>query len=437
LGAEAVTFFAMAMAYHVAGLQPQASSVSTPSGMVPVYEKPATPKRRRKPGARNGHAGRRRQRPAKIDQKVEHRLEVCPCCGGELQRCQRQRQRIIEDIPQEITPIVTEHTVHRDYCPHCQKHVEPVVPDAMPKATLGHHVMALSSWFHYGLGLTVGQVRDILASHLHTDLTAGGLLGGWQRLAEALLPWYEQIGQEAKAEAVLHADETGWRVDGQTWWLWCFCNRRSCYYQIDPSRGSPALQKFFTEAFAGTLVSDFWVAYDSVVAGDYQKCLPHLLRELLKVDEHNASVEWQSFSKPLRRLIRDGLRLKKRPDFSKERYASRIRLIHRRLCQLADATYHDADAHRLGHRISKYRDQLFTFLDTPGVPPGRVEVWRGGLGSGLSVDRPFRLPVSHEPGRAPFPHPAPRTGRAAFPHPALMQSIRPSLSSRPLGSRAA
>ena len=36
---------------------------------------------------------------------------------------------------------------------------------------------------------------------------------------------------------------------------------------------------------------------------------------------------------------------------------------------LADATYHDADAHRLGHRISKYRDQLFTFLDTPGVPP--------------------------------------------------------------------
>ena len=25
--------------------------------------------------------------------------------------------------------------------------------------------------------------------------------------------------------------------------------------------------------------------------------------------------------------------------------------------------------HRLGKRLSKYRDQLFTFLDTPGVPP--------------------------------------------------------------------
>ena len=52
--------------------------------------------------------------------------------------------------------MVTEHTIHRDYCPHCKKHVEPVVPDAMPKAALGHQVVVLTSWFHYGLGLTIG-----------------------------------------------------------------------------------------------------------------------------------------------------------------------------------------------------------------------------------------------------------------------------------------
>jgi transposase len=372
-GPEAVRLFALAMAQRVAELQPAAEgavSPSTPSGQVPIYQKPATPRRKKKPGAREGHAGSRRKTPIPMvpARRVEHRLEVCPCCQGPLQRCKRSRTRTIEDIPQVIEPVVTEHTIHRDYCPACKKHVEPVVPDAMPGATLGHHVIALSSWFHYGLGVTISQVREILGSHLHTDITAGGLLDGWCRLAEALLPWYEQIALEAKSEAVLHGDETGWRVDGQTWWLWCFCNHRNCYYQIDQSRGSSALQKFFTEAFAGTLVTDFWAAYDSVFAGDYQKCLPHLLRELLKVDDHNASVEWQNFSKQLKRLIRDGIRLRKRPDFSKERYASRISLIHRRLCKLADATYHDADAHRLGHRISKYRDQLFTFLDIPGVP---------------------------------------------------------------------
>ncbi|GAG31711.1 unnamed protein product, partial [marine sediment metagenome] len=48
---------------------------------------------------------------------------------------------MIEDIPEEIEPVVTEHTIWRDYCPQCRKHVEPVVPEALPGATLGHQVI--------------------------------------------------------------------------------------------------------------------------------------------------------------------------------------------------------------------------------------------------------------------------------------------------------
>jgi transposase len=365
LGPEAVTFFALAMARHVGGALPLPS---TPSAMIPVYQKPTTARRRKKPGARDGHEGSRRKTPATIDARVEHRLEVCPCCGGPVQRCKRTRTRIIEDIPHEITPVVTEHTIHRDYCPNCKKHVEPVVPDAMPNATLGHNVVALSSWFHYGLGVTISQTLEILSKHVHTQVTAGGLVDGWRRLAEALEPWYEQIAEQAKASAVLHADETGWRVDGQTFWLWCFCNHRTCYYLIDASRGGPALQRFFTEAYQGTLVSDFWAAYEQVATEDNQYCLVHLLRELLKVDEHNGSAEWKSFAKQLRRLVRDGIRLRKRSNFTPQRYKSRIHLIHRRLCGLADASYDDPDARRLGERISRHRDHLFTFLDKPEVP---------------------------------------------------------------------
>ena len=367
LGPEVMTLALMAANARLAELQ--AASPSTPSGMVPVYEKSTTPRRRKKPGARQGHAGARRKAPDRIDARVEHRLDLCPCCKGPLQRCDRKRTRIIEDIPEQITPVVTEHTVHRDYCPNCRKHVEPVVADAMPNATLGHHVVALSSWFHYGLGVSIGQVREILSSHLHTDITAGGLVDGWHRLAEALWPWYERIADQARSGAVLHADETGWRVDGRTHWLWCFANHRSCYYLIDKSRGSPALHRFFTETYRGTLVSDFWAAYDHVASDDRQLCIPHLLRELFKVDQFNPSPQWKAFSKQLKRLLRDGLRLAKRPDFSKERYASRIGRLNRRLWQLADAAHHDDDARRLAARIGKYRDYLFTFLDTPGVPP--------------------------------------------------------------------
>ena len=369
-GPEAVRLALLAANARLAELQAsRAPSPSTPSGMMPVYQKPAAPPRRKRPGAKEGHAGARRATPPKVDRRVEHRLDVCPCCGGPVQRCERTRTRVVEDIPEQITPVVTEHAIHRDYCPACKKHVEPAVPDALPNATLGHHVMALSSWFHYGLGVTVGQVREILSAHLHTRVTAGGLIDGWRRLAEVMWPWYEQIAAEALAGAVLHADETGWRVDGQTCWLWCFCNHHCCYYLIDESRGSAALQKFFTEAYEGTLVTDFWAAYDNLWAADRQKCLTHLLRELVKVDERNDDAGWRAFSKQLKRLVRDGLRLRKRADFTPDRYASRIGLINRRLWTLADAAYDDPDARRLAERLGKYRDCLFTFLDTPGVPP--------------------------------------------------------------------
>lgn len=373
-GPEAVRLALLAASARIAALGRDAPSPSTPSGAVPPHLKPPAKRRgkKKKPGAKDGHPGSRRKAPREVDARTEHRLAACPCCGGELRRCNRTRTRVIEDIPRQITPVVTEHTIHRDFCPNCKKHVEPVVPDAMPNAALGHHVVALSSWFHYGLGVTIGQTRDILASHLHATITAGGLVDAWGRMAEALRPWYEQIAEDLRHTACLHGDETGWRVGGTTHWLWCFADADTCLYLIDRSRGGPALRRFFTEAFAGTLVSDFWAAYEQVCCDDRQYCLVHLLRELEKVDERSRSAAWAAFAKLLRRLVRDGIRLRKRPDFSPEKYRSRILLINRRLNRLADdargGVYADPDAKRLGERVSRHRDHLFTFLDKPHVP---------------------------------------------------------------------
>ena len=174
------------------------SSPSTPSGMIPIYEKPTARKRPKKPGAKKGHPGARRSAPTRIDEHKSHRLKRCPHCEGQLQRCRRTRRRIIEDIPEDIQPLVTEHTIHRDYCPRCKKHVEPAVPDAMPGAALGHQVVGLTGWFHYGLGITIDQIVDILGYHLQTRLSQGGLIDAWRRMAIVLSAWYQQIADEAR-----------------------------------------------------------------------------------------------------------------------------------------------------------------------------------------------------------------------------------------------
>ncbi|XOV72633.1 MAG: transposase [Verrucomicrobiota bacterium] len=207
---------------------------------------------------------------------------------------------------------MTEHTIHRDWCPQCQKKVEPVVSSALPGSSLGNSVLVLSAWLHYALGNTLSQIIEVFNFHLQMKLSQGGLVAMWQRLQGILYGWYEQIQQEALHSALLHADETGWRVNGKTHWLWCFASNDLTYYMIDRSRGSPALEKFFIQEFQGTLVTDFWSAYNAVSTALRQTCLVHLLRELEQTEKYKSpGANWEPFAKKLRRLLRACLKKRK------------------------------------------------------------------------------------------------------------------------------
>jgi hypothetical protein len=112
--------------------------------------------------------------------------------------------------------VVTAHTIHRYWCPGCRTTVEPVVTDALPGSTIGLRVVVLSAWLHYLLGTTLAQIIDVFHFHLHFELSAGGLVSMWQRLREILFALYLEIQVQVLDSAVLHADETGWRVYGKT-----------------------------------------------------------------------------------------------------------------------------------------------------------------------------------------------------------------------------
>lgn len=376
LGEEAVTFALLAQAKIIAEQQAQAAATShqtpsTPSGMKPPYQKPATNGRgKKRPGRKDGHPGSRCQPPARIDRRVEHRAEACPDCGGALQRCAETRTRYVEDIPENLQSEVTEHTIHRDWCPHCKKKVEPAVCEALSHATLGNRVLALSAWLHYAVGTTLAQIVDVFNFHLALRVTPGGLMQMWKRLGRIMLPWYEAIQAEALASGVLHADETGWRVNGKTRWLWCFATETLSYFMIDRSRGSPALLKLFVQEFAGTLVSDFWGAYNALECAARQKCLVHLLRDLEHVEKYKSpGPNWKPFAKKLRRLVMDAIRLQRRRErLSPQAYASRRNCIVLRLQKLIDTPWDDVQAKRLIKRFRRHRDDLFTFLDRPEVP---------------------------------------------------------------------
>jgi transposase len=371
-GQEAIVFALMCLAKQLAEKQPTATSPdpSAPSGQTPPYTKPTAKGRAKPKGARIGHPGSRRPTPPRIDARQDHTLEACPNCHGPVKRCRASRTRIIEDIPADITPVVTEHAIPRYWCPGCRATVEPVVPDALPGSTIGLRVVVLSAWLHYLLGTTLAQIIDVFNFHLQFKLSAGGLVQMWHRLREIVLAWSLEIQTQALDSAVLHADETGWRVNGTTHWLWCFTTTDLTYYMIDRRRGSPALKRFFKKEFAGVLVTDFWGAYNAVVGAKKQKCLPHLLRDIKRTQHyHHPGDDWPAFSKQLKRLIRDSLRLsKRRKELSAERFASRRIRLGDRLRELLARPWKEKHARRLTKRLRRHEGELFTFLDHPEVP---------------------------------------------------------------------
>lgn len=341
----------------------------TPPGTVPPYAKPAAPPRRNKRGAKPGHPGAARPRPERIDRRETHQLPACPTCGGKLTRTGRTRTRLVEDLPESLKPEVTRHTIHRDWCPCCKKQVEPRVPDALPGCALGNRTVALSAWLHYGLGVTTRQIVEVSNGHLQLKITDGGLTQMWHRLATAFGPRYEALHRHCLDAGVLHADETGWRVEGRTRWLWCFATTDATYYLIGESRGHAALDRFFVDEFDGVLVTDFWAAYDAVGRTE-QKCWPHLLRELTEVDGGSDSGgDWPVFAKRLRRVYADATRLElARGAKPADEYNWKLSLLHGRLTELAVGDWTNAHAQRLAKRLGKYGAELLTFVEFEGVP---------------------------------------------------------------------
>ena len=342
---------------------------TAPSGSIPVYKKSNKKKRHKKPGRKKGHPGASRKIPDKIDKHEEHKLEACPICGTPVTDPVASHVRYIEEIP-PVQPVVTEHTIHRYWCTCCHKIVEPVFTEAMPGDNIGLRVYLFTAYLHYALGISVGNLVKILNQLFQFRLSPGALAKGWQRLAKLLQPEYDDIGERAKNSSLLHLDETGWRVNGITHWLWCFTNKDLCYYVIDKSRGSAVIKRVLGEIFRGTLISDFFSAYNKFQAWAKQKCLFHLFTELERVAARNYSPQWQRYRRALYSLLKQAVKLWKiQPDISKEHFQARRRSIEKQFDRLIKADYADDDCRRLCRRLQKHRQAIFTFLYQEGVSP--------------------------------------------------------------------
>jgi transposase len=111
-----------------------------------------------------------------------------------------------------------------------------------------------------------------------------------------------QIKRGLRRSHVIHADETGLRVEGRLHYVHVASSARLTHYGSDTRRGKAAMDEVGILAqYCGTCVHDGWLSYTFYPKCKHALCGAHILRELLYFEE--LSAETKAWAAPLKELL--------------------------------------------------------------------------------------------------------------------------------------
>jgi transposase len=315
-------------------------------------------------------AHRARPRGKEVQETKVARLHGCPECGGRLKDLHRHEQ-YVTDIP-PVRPVTTRYITESGYCPCCHKRVRSHHPEQSSAASgaagvmVGPRAKALAADLKHRLGCSYGKVSETLNDAFGLRVGRSAWCQADQSLAEKARPIYQDLLEVIRRSSVVHVDETGWRIDTLSGWLWVFANQEATLYTIADNRSSDVVVEMLGEPFPGILVSDGFRAYDEKRLSEWlkQKCLAHLLRDLKDMQEVKRAGTLR-FARDGAALLKAALALKKdKPILAPSEFERRATELEEQLDQLVARKRYltDADNRRFARRLHRHREHLLRFL---------------------------------------------------------------------------
>jgi transposase len=311
---------------------------------------------------------------------VEVAERCCPDCGGALGRARREMVSTT-DVPAQPKPETRCYAVEVRQCRQCGGKVRGRHPDiarGQHGATahrIGPRIKALAHILHYVHGMPVRKTPAILEDLTGIRLTQGAITQNAVQQAEGGVgERYKTLRASIRKQAVVHTDDTGWRVGGDRAFLMAFVNPALSVYQIRPRHRNEEVRELVPADFGGVMICDRGRSYDAVELEGVaqQKCLAHLIRNAAQVaEEKNGRA--RHFARQLTDLLRRALRLSagsaamRLKDYCRQAEALDDELTN----LLRDRTLRDADNQRLlnGAGAQQDRGRLLRFLSEAGVEP--------------------------------------------------------------------
>ena len=337
-----------------------------------------------KPGGQPGHKGHRLEQvltePTHV---ITHRPDAqCRSCGQDLSSLPSDvlEQRQVLDIA--LSPCeVTEHRTTSVRCACGQVHVSRFPAHVSQAVQYGPNLKALGVLLTQGQLLPYARAAQLIGDLYQVDISVGTLVNWVEQAGCALEPTSERIAQGLRQAPLVHADESGVRIEGKLQWLHAVVNDKLTSYAMHAKRGYEAIEAHgILTGFEGTVVHDCWAPYWRLPA-KHALCNAHLVRELVHVEQSTG----QAWAGAMRKWLLGANKLcEASRQQNKPLNAAGIesmRYVYKDLIGQAQKTHPPAPkvpgkrgrvkqstAFNLLNRLDKYQEAVLLFISDPTVP---------------------------------------------------------------------
>ena len=246
-------------------------------------------------GGQKGHKGHTltaKPNPDKIEVHKPSKCEHCQHLLGEEAEISGVRKRQVLKLP-PLKFTVIEHQAETVVCKNCGQETRGQFPEGVSNPVqYDANVKQLAVYLKAEQLLPYERERQLLSDVFELPVSVGSLQNFMKKADEAVEPVVAAIGEAVKESEVVHADETGFYIEGERHWLHTASTEELSYYAAHPNRGQKAVDEIgILPACEGVLVHDAWPTYFKYKQADHALCNAHLLRELTAVVE-NAGHVW-------------------------------------------------------------------------------------------------------------------------------------------------
>lgn len=246
-------------------------------------------KGQRKSGGQSGHQGTTLKRSQQIDRiEIIAAPESCTC-GESLQDVEGclGEVRQVQDIPPIPHFEVTDHRLEEKTCPCCRRvNRSPFPEHVSAQVCYGPRIQALAAYCRIYQLIPSARTCELIADIFGIRISEGTLANILQHIDTKVTPSVVAIAEEMKHAELLHADETGLRVEGKRQWLHVACNDKLTHYGVHPKRGFEAMDAIgILPEFQGRMIHDYWRPYYHYTNCSHGLCNVHHLRDLIFVNE--------------------------------------------------------------------------------------------------------------------------------------------------------